>query len=510
MSTQTVERSIERLVQYAQQKQLIESADIPFARNSLLALMEVDDPVEPRFEAPEEALEHPAPILEELLDHAFQRGLIKNNTVTERDLFDTKLMGCLTPRPSEVIREFGNDMEAAGAEAATRNFYTFSQDVHYIRRDRICKNLSWFTHTDYGNLEITVNLSKPEKDPKEIAALKEVKGSDYPKCLLCKENVGYRGRLNHPARQNLRTLPLSLNDEGWQLQFSPYVYYNEHAIIFREEHTPMKISRETFRRLLSFAGQFPHYFIGSNADLPIVGGSILSHDHFQGGKHEFPMAVAETEEVFPLQAFGDVTAGIVKWPMSVVRLTGSSMEEVTNAADHVLTRWKGYSDESVDVLANSGDTPHHTITPIARMRGGKFELDLVLRNNRTSDEHPMGIFHPHAEVHHIKKENIGLIEVMGLAVLPGRLQSELEQLETAMLSDDPAAAIESNEVITKHKDWALSILERHREFSNEKAPVILKEEVGQVFSTILEHAGVFKRDAEGKEAFKRFMEDIQG
>ncbi|WP_026688883.1 UDP-glucose--hexose-1-phosphate uridylyltransferase [Alteribacter aurantiacus] len=509
MTNQPIERSIERLIQYGLQKQLIEQVDVAYTRNQILGVLELDDVNESLLSAPEEALEHPGPILDDLCDWAYENDRIDSNAVTVRDLFDTKLMGCLTARPSEVNKWFDHLRETEGPEAATRAFYDYSQDVHYIRKDRIAKNQSWQAKTEYGDMEITINLSKPEKDPKEIAAAKQAKGADYPKCLLCKENVGYAGRMNHPARQNLRTIPVSLNDEGWQVQFSPYVYYNEHAIVLNDEHTPMKISKDTFKRLLSFVDEFPHYFIGSNADLPIVGGSILSHDHFQGGNHAFPMALAPTENTYPLEQFGDVTAGTVKWPMSVVRLSGSSMEDVVEAADFILSKWKGYSDESVDVLAYSGDTPHHTITPIARMRDGKYELDLVLRNNRTSEEHPMGIFHPHAEVHHIKKENIGLIEVMGLAVLPGRLQKELEELKDAMLSSDPSTAIEENESIVKHQTWALSILENTPNFSEENGMDILREEVGFIFSRILEHAGVFKRDEHGQEAFARFMTHIQ-
>ncbi|RNA68510.1 UDP-glucose--hexose-1-phosphate uridylyltransferase [Alteribacter keqinensis] len=509
MSNQPIERSIERLIQYGLQKELITTFDVAYTRNQLLSVLNIDDIDETQLKAPAENLDHPQPVLDELCDWALEKGLIENDTVTERDLFDTKLMGCLTARPSEVIRWFSNIAESKSIEAATRSFYDYSQDVHYIRKDRIAKNQSWLTETEYGNMEITINLSKPEKDPKEIAKAKQIKGADYPKCLLCKENVGYAGRLNHPARQNLRTIPVKLNDEGWQIQFSPYVYYNEHAIVLNDNHTPMKISKDTFKRLLSFVDQYPHYFIGSNADLPIVGGSILSHDHFQGGHHEFPMAVAETEDVYPLKDFNDVTAGIVKWPMSVARLQGSRASDVVEAADYILAKWKEYSDESVGVLAYSGETPHHTITPIARMRDGKYELDLVLRNNRTSEEHPMGIFHPHAEVHHIKKENIGLIEVMGLAVLPGRLQQELEELKEAMLSSKPDDAIEKNENIVKHKDWALTILDQKSEFNEENAMDVLREEVGVIFSRILEHSGVFKRDDEGKEAFRRFINDIQ-
>jgi UDPglucose--hexose-1-phosphate uridylyltransferase len=498
--------SIERLMQYGLQKNLFHEIDKDYVRNQILRVLELED--YEQASAPEETEETPVRILKEILDWASGNGRLEENTVTHRDLLDTELMGCLAGRPSEVLRNFQDKADKNGIEAATKDFYQFSKDVHYIRTDRVAKNESWFTDTEYGKLEITINLSKPEKDPKEIAAAKLAKQASYPKCLLCKENVGYTGRLNHPARQNLRTLPVSLAGENWHLQFSPYVYYNEHAILLKEEHEPMKITKKTFDRLLSFVKQFPHYFLGSNADLPIVGGSILSHDHFQGGNHDFPMAMAEYETTFELNDFPHIRAGIVKWPMSVIRLQGEQAGDLAEAADYIFRKWSGYSDETAGIYAFSGETPHNTITPIARKRDNLYELDLVLRNNRTNEEHPDGIFHPHKEVHHIKKENIGLIEVMGLAVLPGRLKEELELLAEAMAGSHPEEKIKSDDRIEKHAEWALSIMEKHTFKDKNDCLRILKEETGLVFSEILEHAGVYKRDEAGREAFLSFSDTL--
>ena len=413
---------IEKLLAFAESVKLIESEDVVYSRNKLLAVFGLDDceEVTETFE-----IEKPYDILNRMCDWAAEKGIIEN-TFDERDLFDTKVMGELTPRPSEVIKKFKEDYEVS-PETATNNYYAFSQNTNYIRVDRIAKNLHWLADTEYGNIEITVNLSKPEKDPRDIAKAKLAPQSSYPKCLLCKENEGYQGRMNHPARQNHRIIPVTLTNEPWFLQYSPYVYYNEHCILFSGEHRPMKISRGSFERVLEFVDIFPHYFVGSNADLPIVGGSILSHDHFQGGHHDFPMAVAEAEETFTIKGFEDITVEKVKWPMSVIRLRGESKEKLVDLSDKILTAWRGYSDEKCEILAFTGDTPHNTITPIARKKNGAYEIDLVLRNNRTSEEYPLGIFHPHQELHHIKKENIGLIEVMGLAVLPGRLKEEMKK-----------------------------------------------------------------------------------
>lgn len=491
---------IERLIQFAIKKQLIDATDKDYSRNLILDVLGLDEAIEVTVES--EEFDSPVAILEEMLDWAADRGLLQENTVTYRDLLDTKIMGCLVPRPSEVQRMFQKKFEQ-DPKKATEYFYQLSKQSHYIRTDRIAKNEHWYSPTEYGDMEITINLSKPEKDPKAIAAAKLLKESSYPKCLLCKENVGYAGRVNHPARQNLRTIPVTLNDEGWHLQYSPYVYYHEHSILFRDDHVPMKISKQTFTRLLAFVHQFPHYFVGSNADLPIVGGSILSHDHFQGGFHDFPMAKAEIEKKFKSKQYPDVVVGIVKWPMSVVRLQSTNRQSIVELADHILQVWKGYSDHEVEIHAYTDDTPHNTITPIARRNGELFELDLVLRNNRTSDEHQFGIFHPHAEVHHIKKENIGLIEVMGLAVLPGRLLEELKLLADALVNDDYR-----NEEIAKHLEWAERLKHKYAVINEENVHTILKDEVGIVFSNILEHAGVFKRNETGNKAFLKFIENI--
>jgi UDPglucose--hexose-1-phosphate uridylyltransferase len=450
---------IERLLQFGLKKNLIRLEDKDFTRNTVLEILELDDWQDVSVE--EESLESPVSILERILDWAAVNGRLKEDTVTYRDLLDTKIIGRFIPRPSEVIREFTSLYETQGPKSATKYLYELSQQGHYIRTDRIEKNEHWYAPTEYGELEITINLSKPEKDPKAIAAAKSMKESTYPKCLLCKENVGYAGRVNHPARQNLRTMPFNLGGETWFLQYSPYVYYNEHAIVFLEEHNPMIISKRTFDRTLEFVEQLPHYFVGSNADLPIVGGSILSHDHYQGGHHDFPMAIAEIETEFKFEQYPKIKAGIVKWPMSVIRLQGMDRHSLAELSDKILQAWRKYSDESVGIYAFSEDTPHNTITPIARRRGELFEIDLVLRNNRTSEEHPLGIFHPHNEVHHIKKENIGLIEVMGLAVLPGRLQEELKLLAQSLVKDNFNEEITADERIAKHGPWALEIKEKH-------------------------------------------------
>lgn len=496
-------QQINRLIQYGLTNNFIHLDDVDYTRNAILETLQLDDYED--FPVDEETLDSPVEILEEILNWAAENRTLEENTVTYRDLLDTRLMGHFVPKPSEVIKKFYDIYKIDGPIPATKYLYQLSNQSHYIRTDRIAKNEHWYSSTEYGDLEITINLSKPEKDPKAIAAAKHLKESSYPNCLLCKENVGYAGRVNFPARQNLRTIPLTLDNEEWHIQFSPYVYYNEHAIVFKGSHDPMKISDKTFTRLLEFTEKFPHYFLGSNADLPIVGGSILSHDHFQGGYHDFPMAKAEVESTHELSAFPGVRAGIVKWPMSVVRLQGESKEELMNAAYMIFKEWKEYSDESVGILAYSGNTPHNTVTPIARRNGSMFELDLVLRNNRTNEEHPMGIFHPHAEVHHIKKENIGLIEVMGLAVLPGRLKEELSLLAKILPKPNYVEEIESNEMIRKHVQWAKQLKEKREDINGSNALEILKEEVGIVFSTILEHAGVFKRDDEGKQAFRKFM-----
>lgn len=492
---------IEKLLAFAESVKLIEKEDIVYSRNKLLAVFGLDDceEVTETFE-----IEKPYDILNRMCDWAAEKGIIEN-TFDERDLFDTKVMGELTPRPSEVIKKFKEDYEVS-PETATNNYYAFSQNTNYIRVDRIAKNLHWLADTEYGNIEITVNLSKPEKDPRDIAKAKLAPQSSYPKCLLCKENEGYQGRMNHPARQNHRIIPVTLTNEPWFLQYSPYVYYNEHCILFSGEHRPMKISRGSFERVLEFVDIFPHYFVGSNADLPIVGGSILSHDHFQGGHHDFPMAVAEAEETFTIKGFEDITVEKVKWPMSVIRLREESKEKLVDLSDKILTAWRGYSDEKCEILAFTGDTPHNTITPIARKKNGAYEIDLVLRNNRTSEEYPLGIFHPHQELHHIKKENIGLIEVMGLAVLPGRLKEEMKLLEKLMVEKNAASLIRENEKVEKHADWCEEILKKYESITAENVENIIKVEIGIAFSKVLENAGVYKQDEEGKAGYRRFIE----
>ena len=486
------------LLNYAEKKGLIEACDRTYCRNRLLQMLQLDAPDEG-----EEALDAPlAELLGGLTDSAVERGLIADGVVT-RDLLDSLLMEAVTPFPHEVRRTFAEKYKES-ALAATDWFYAFSCDTNYIRRDRIARDKKWVYNGPYGALDITINLSKPEKDPRAIAAAKLLPQTDYPKCQLCAENEGYAGRLNHPGRSNHRLVPLKIAGEDWFFQYSPYVYYNEHCIVFNSRHTPMKVDRAAFEKLFSFLTQFPHYFVGSNADLPIVGGSILSHDHFQGGHYEFAMARAEVEEAYSFRDFPDVRAGIVRWPMSVLRLRGADPTRVIDLAEQVLTHWRGYSDESVFVLAETDGVPHNTITPIGRRRGEDYELDLVLRNNITTEEFPLGVYHPHQELHHIKKENIGLIEVMGLAVLPSRLLQELDALKATMLD---GRNLRANPLTASHADWAEEIL-RRREFHAENAEAVLQEEVGAVFQRVLEDAGVFKRDDAGRAAFRRFLETV--
>ena len=489
--------SIKKLVTYGLETGLIQQSDRVYTTIRLLELLCLDEYEEPEQEYVSVELES---TLGELLDYACEKGLCENSVVY-RDLFDTKLMGALTPRPSEVELEFFTLYDRSPKEA-TDYFYKFSQDTDYIRRYRISKDVRWLAATEYGELDITINLSKPEKDPKAIAAAKNAKQSGYPKCLLCYENVGYAGRVNSPARQNHRIIPVKIDGQDWGLQYSPYVYYNEHCILFNKKHTPMVIDKSVFAKLFDFVQQFPHYIIGSNADLPIVGGSILSHEHFQGGSYEFPMAKAPVEKELVFKGFEQVRAGIVKWPMSVIRLNSQSREEIVELADKILRCWRGYSDESAFIYAETDGEAHNTITPIARMRDGSFELDLVLRNNITTPQHPLGVFHPHSELHHIKKENIGLIEVMGLAVLPARLKGEMERLAEHLVKNG-ADGLENDETLAKHADWARELCTKYT-FTKENADGILREEIGRVFAKVLEHAGVYKRDEKGKEAFERF------
>lgn len=442
--------------------------------------------------------------LKELLDYACEQG-VTQDSIGYRDLFDTKLMDCLMPRPSEVSARFWEIYEKEGAQAATDYFYKLSQDSDYIRRYRVCKDQKWVAETPYGNLDITINLSKPEKDPKAIAAAKLAKQSGYPKCLLCMENEGYAGRLNHPARNNHRVIRITVNESQWGFQYSPYVYYNEHCIVFNGQHTPMKIERAAFVKLFDFVKQFPHYFLGSNADLPIVGGSILSHDHFQGGHYTFAMAKAGFEKKFVMPGFEDVEAGIVYWPMSVLRLRGTDPERLIDLGNMVLEAWRGYTDEAAFVYAKTDGEPHNTITPIARKNGELYELDLVLRNNITTEEFPLGVYHPHQDLHHIKKENIGLIEVMGLAVLPSRLKDELALLGEYLVEGKD---VRSNESIEKHADWVDEFVPSYEKITRENVDRILQDEVGKVFARVLEDAGVYKCTTEGRDAFGRFLESM--
>lgn len=491
--------SIKALVDYAEHTGLIDSADRVWAINRLLAVLHTDTYTEPEQESSGSL----ATILNDLCDCALETGALKQNSIVYRDLFDTELMGALVPMPSQIQQIFFS-LYKQDPQKATDWFYKFSQDTNYIRRDRIAKDVKWIAPTEYGDLDITINLSKPEKDPKAIAAAKLLPQSAYPKCLLCKENEGYAGRINHPARQNHRIIPVTINDSPWFMQYSPYVYYNEHCIVFNSEHTPMKIEPATFRKLLDFVKQFPHYFVGSNADLPIVGGSILAHDHFQGGHYTFAMERAPIETQLTFKGFETVEAGIVKWPMSVIRLRSEDDSKLVALASKILAAWRGYTDADAFIFAETDGEPHNTITPIARKRDGKFELDLVLRNNITTKEHPLGVYHPHAELHHIKKENIGLIEVMGLAVLPARLKAELAAVADALVSGTDLTA---DERTASHAAWANELKTRYT-FTRENAMDILQKEVGIVFSQVLEHAGVFKRDEAGKQAFLRFAQSI--
>ena len=491
---------IQQLVNYGLDTGLIQPDDEIYIRNQLLMTMGLDSFDEPEGDCYYVDLES---ILTALVDDAVARGVCEDNSVA-RDLFDTRLMGVLTPRPSIVRANFWDKYEEEGPRAATGWFYAFCQDTDYIRRYRIKKDLKWVTATPYGDLDITINLSKPEKDPKAIAAAKLAPQSAYPKCQLCMENEGYAGRMNHPARENHRIVPITINGSPWFLQYSPYVYYNEHCICLNSEHVPMKIDRACFGKLLDFVGQFPHYFVGSNADLPIVGGSILAHDHFQGGHYTFAMEKAPVETPFTFPGYEDVKAGIVKWPMSVVRLTAADPARLIDLADKILLSWRGYTDEAAFLFAETDGEPHNTITPIARRRGSDYELDLVLRNNITTAEHPLGVYHPHAELHHIKKENIGLIEVMGLAVLPARLKEELAAVAEALAS---GADLRADERTAKHADWAEGFKGKYT-ITADNALDIVEKETGLVFAQVLEHAGVYKRTAEGKAAFLRFLEQI--
>ncbi len=492
-----VDNAVAKLVAYALQTGLIQPCEKDWAVNTILDALKLDSYADPGQDWGQVEL---APVLEELLDDAHARGVLSENSVVYRDLFDTEIMGRLTPRPAQVIEEFQTLYKEA-PQKATDWYYKFSQDTNYIRRDRIAKDVKWKAPTEYGDLDVTINLSKPEKDPKAIAAAKNLPASAYPRCQLCGSNEGYAGRVNHPARQNHRIVPITINGAPWFLQYSPYVYYNEHCICLNSQHVPMKIDQACFGKLLDFVRQFPHYFVGSNADLPIVGGSILAHDHFQGGRYEFAMAKAPVETPATFPGYGDVEAGIVKWPMSVVRIASEKPERLVDLADHILGVWRGYTDEDAFIYAETGGEPHNTITPIARKRGEKYELDLVLRNNITTEEHPLGVYHPHAELHHIKKENIGLIEVMGLAVLPARLKGELAAVADALATGKDLRA---GELTAKHADWAEAFAKNYT-IRLDNAMDVVEQETGKVFAKVLEHCGVYARTPEGKAQFLKFL-----
>ena len=492
--------SIQKLIDYSVNAGLIAREDALVVRNMLMDTLHVydwtDEPVEDCGESIDE-------LLKPLIDYACENGVIEDTTAN-RDLFDTKLMGVVTPLPHEVIRTFKEHYQTS-PEAATDWYFDFSQKLNYVRAGRIAKDLKWTYDSEFGTLDITINRSKPEKDPRDIAKARASASTAYPKCQLCAENMGFAGNDHHPARQNLRPIPLTIDGGDWFLQYSPYGYYNEHCILFNSEHIPMIIDEAGFRKLFDFIGQFPHYFIGSNADLPIVGGSILSHEHFQGGHYTFAMATAAEEKEFSLKAFSNVHAATVKWPMSVIRLRSTDKAQLVSACAHILKAWRAYTDEAADIFAFTDGTPHNTITPIARMKDGAFECDLVLRNNLTTEERPLGLYHPNPSLHHIKKENIGLIEVMGLAVLPARLATELEVVKDALLS---GADLSQNPQTASHAEWAAELMQAHPEFNAENAMDIIRAEVGAVFEQVLCDAGVFKRDEAGQAAFMRFIDTL--
>ena len=506
-----IQESVVKLVQYGLATGLVEKEDKRYTTNKILELLQMDAIEEEYVKqilesdgADQSVVGELEGILGDICDYAYEHGLMEENSVGYRDLFDTKVMSLLVDRPSNVIRRFW-ELYKEDPVKATDAHYKFSQDTDYIRRYRIAKDMKWVAPTEYGDLDITINLSKPEKDPKAIAAAKLAKQTSYPKCLLCMENEGYAGRLNHPARQNHRIIPVTINNSEWGFQYSPYVYYNEHCIVFNSQHVPMKIERATFAKLFDFVKQFPHYFVGSNADLPIVGGSILSHDHFQGGHYTFAMAKAEIEKHVTIPGYEDVEAGIVKWPLSVLRIRHKDEKRLIDLATHVLEVWRGYTDEAAFIFAETDGEPHNTITPIARKKGDMYELDLTLRNNITTEENPLGVYHPHAQYHHIKKENIGLIEVMGLAVLPARLKEELELLEEYILDGKDVA---SNEKIEKHAQWVKEFLPKYDHLDKDNIEEVLHKEVGNVFVHVLEDAGVYKCTGEGRAAFMRFIENL--
>lgn len=510
--------AIDELIKFAFDKGLIKGADIDYGRNLLLKQFHFDEPYNPAIPAIHmvgqgEAAAEPQVMLDTLIDYAYSIGQLVENTDTYRDLMDAEIMGLLMARPSEVTGDFFDTLDREGIESATSEFYQLSINSNYIRMDRVSKNVYWKQPIPYGELEMTINLSKPEKSPAEIALAKSMPSPSYPKCQLCRENVGYAGRINHPARQNLRVIPLQLNGESWLFQYSPYVYYKEHCIVFHHDHVPMKLTKDTFRRLLDFVDEFPHYFLGSNADLPIVGGSILTHDHFQGGRHTFPIEKAKVEEVYRHAVHDDITLELVNWPMSVVRLRSAHSSLLLNLANELYEAWKVYSDAEVNILAstiqNGESVRHNTVNPIVRRRDGQYEIDLVLRNNRTNEQYPDGIFHPHPEMHHLKRENIGLIEVMGLAILPGRLKEELDQVASILTGDIALLEMirqQPEHALAIHLPWIEHLVEAYgNELDHDQATLTIQDEVGNKFAEILEHAGVYKHDPQGREAFRRFI-----
>lgn len=500
---------ITELVKYGTENGLVDEADKVYVTNTLLDTLGLSD-YEEDADALKASTRSIQSILDDILDYAKDNEICELDTVTQRDLFDTKLMGCITPLPSVVRAKF-NEKLAHSTKEATDFYYSFSKATNYIRTERVAKDEKWVTATEYGDIDITINLSKPEKDPRDIAAAGKAKASGYPKCLLCKENEGYAGHISHPARQNHRVIPIKLSGDDYFLQYSPYVYYNEHCIIFNDKHIPMVINKNTLSKLISFVGQYQHYTAGSNADLPIVGGSILSHDHFQGGAYTFAMARADYEYKFEMKGFPEVEAGIIKWPLSVIRLKSASAEAITEAADKILGLWRKYTDEDAFILAETDGVPHNTITPIARFEDGRYILDLALRNNITTEEHPMGVYHPHAEYHHIKKENIGLIEVMGLAILPARLKKEMEALEAHILAGKDISLLKDDEALGKHADWVAEWITKYDADTlknPEKLHKAVQNEIGLVFSKVLECAGVYKRDEAGMAAFRRFTDSL--
>lgn len=509
--TEKISRLIDELLAYGVNAGLVDKEDETYTRNKLLELFEEQEYIEEGVSNNEAAScgtktneRQLSEILDDMLSVLYEKKIMPEDTITYKDLFDTKIMGLLTPAPSVIRREFASHL-AKSPKEATDYYYDFSRATNYIRVDRIKKDEKWQTSTEFGDLDITINLSKPEKDPRDIAKAGQAKKSGYPSCLLCRENEGYAGHFSHPARQNHRIIPITLGGENYNLQYSPYVYYNEHCIIFNDKHIPMKIDRDTFVKLLDFVGQFPHYTAGSNADLPIVGGSILSHDHFQGGNYEFPMVRAPYEKEFTVSGYEEVHAGIINWPLSTIRLQAKDADKIVELADHILGKWRAYTDEEAFIYAETDGTPHNTITPIARMRGELFELDLVLRNNITTDEHPMGEYHPHPQYHHIKKENIGLIEVMGLAVLPARLKGEMAHLEELILKGEDLA---SDESIASHVDWAKEWMKNYDDINASNIHKIVQDEIGKVFSKVLECAGVYKCTEEGRKYFDKFINQL--